>query len=69
MTSDPGMLQDRGRVEEEERKKKDTVKHARAHIYTRKKGGIGAVTKCATARKTTTDRDLAICLVNFYWDL
>lgn len=48
------------------REKKDTVKHAHAHIYTRKKGGI---TKCATARKTTTDRDLAICLVNFYWDL
>lgn len=30
MTSDPGMLRDRGRVEEVEGKKK-TVKHAHAH--------------------------------------
>lgn len=63
MTSDPGMLRDRGRVEEVEGKKKTQLNML---THTRKKGGI---TKCATARKTTTDRDLAICLVNFYWDL
>lgn len=32
-------------------------------------GGIHTDSKCATARKTTIDTDIAICLVNFYRDL
>lgn len=41
MTSDPGMLRDRGRVAEEEEKKKDTVERTHTHTLTHKeKGGI-----------------------------
>lgn len=68
MTSDPGMLRDRGRVVEEEKK---TQSNIATHTHTHKeKGGIhSTASKFTTARKTTTDRDIAICLVNFYRDL
>lgn len=53
------------------RGEKDTGKHTNTRTHARtKKGGIHAtVSKFTTARKTTMDRDIAICLVNFYWDL
>lgn len=64
MTSDPGMLRDRGRVEKEE-EEKDTVNHT-PHVHTHtEKGGIHTTaSKFTTARKTTMDRDIAICLVS-----
>lgn len=66
MTSDPGMLQERGRVAEEEKKTRSNIP---THLH-KEKGGIHSrASKFTTARKTTTDRDIAICLVNSYGDL
>lgn len=64
MTSDYGMLQDRRRVAEEVNHRRDS------QTYPQEKGGKhSGVSKFTTARKTTTNRDIAICLVNFYTDL
>lgn len=64
MTSDPGMLQDRGK---RRRRRKQSQTKPLPHTHTW--GGIHSTAcKFKTARKTTTDRDMAICLVNFYKD-